>query len=445
MSVRSLDAWLYGDLVAHIRNDSQGRVRLEFTADALHRWGHGSAVVSGLLPLSERAPAPALARAWLLGLLPEGRTRARLAERAGVDPDDPVAFLSIYGRDTAGALILVPTGENPDADTSVPRAVDDDEIGAMLDEAAVQGAADQLTSLGGLETKIVLTATDRGFARPTAQAPSTHILKLSRPTESLAADLIDTENASLDLARRIGVSTVDAHLRTFAGRRTIVVRRYDRAPRPDGTVARIHQEDTAQLLGLDTRDPARKFQYGKALPSLAAIAARLDRMGVDTAELLAQTTFALAVGDTDAHAKNISVVHDADGTHRLAPAYDIAMHTHHTHAERRFAMDVVGERDTARLSSGDLLRESGTWGVPPRRAARVVESTLVGLRDALGAIDRDAHPGVGSLAWETVHGRVDRLLDGLPRAVPSASRPAAPPQDRAPRGTPHGGRFLPRT
>lgn len=57
MSVRTLDAWLYGTLVAHIERDRDDRVRLRFTDDALDRWGHGSAVLSGLLPLSDRAVA----------------------------------------------------------------------------------------------------------------------------------------------------------------------------------------------------------------------------------------------------------------------------------------------------------------------------------------------------------------------------------------------------
>ena len=41
---------------------------------------------------------------------------------------------------------------------------------------------------------------------------------------------------------------------------------------------------------------------------------------------MALTTFNLAIGNTDAHARNASVLHDETGGVRLASAYDVAMH-----------------------------------------------------------------------------------------------------------------------
>lgn len=409
MSVRTLDAWLYGTLVAQVERDRDDRVRLRFTDDALDRWGHGSAVLSGLLPLSDRAPSPAAVSAWLRGLMPEGRARNHLARRAGVAPDDVVGFLAVHGRDTAGALALVPEGASPDRPRVPLRTLDDDEIGALLDEAAEQGTADQPTSIAGLESKIVLTATTDGFALPTPDRPSTHILKVARPGDSRSADLTDTEEASLALARGCGLGDVEAFHRTFAGRRALVVRRYDRVVGPD-TTERVHQEDTAQLLGLDTTDPERKFQYGKRLPSLLEIATRLERLGVPLDDLLALTTFNVAIGNTDAHAKNVSVLHLPDGTHRLAPAYDVAMHTHHAHAETRTAMDVDGVREIDDVTSERLQAEAAAWGVAARLAARVVRETLERLAAALDDVDRAMHPGVDKTAWATVDARVARLL-----------------------------------
>lgn len=408
MSVRTLDAWLYGTLVAHIERDRDDRVRLRFTDDALERWGHGSAVLSGLLPLSDRAPSPAAAGAWLRGLMPEGRARGHLARRAGVAPDDVVGFLAVHGRDTAGALALVPAGASPDRPRIPLHTLDDVEVGALLDEAAEQGTADQPTSIAGLESKIVLTATADGFALPTPDRPSTHILKVARPADSRSADLTDTEEAALALARACGLGDVAAHHRTFAGRRALVVRRYDRVVRPDAT-DRVHQEDAAQLLGLDTTDPERKFQYGKRLPSLREIAARLERLGVPLDGLLALTTFNVAIGNTDAHAKNVSVLHLPDGTHRLAPAYDVAMHTHHPHAETRVAMDVDGAREIEDVTAERLQAEATAWGMPGRLAARVVAETLERLAAALDGLDQGVHPGVGETAWAAVGGRVARL------------------------------------
>lgn len=410
MSVQALDAWLYGTLVAHVERDRDERVRLRFTGDALARWGRGASVLSGLLPLSDAPPASAAASAWLRGLMPEGRARSHLASRAGVAPDDVVGFLAVYGRDTAGAVALVPEGTAPDRPDTPARLLADESIGALLDEAAESGTADQPTSITGLESKIVLTEVPGGFAQPTPRLPSTHILKLARPAGSRSADLTDTEEAALALARACGLGDVEAHHQDFAGRRALVVRRYDRVVAPD-RVDRVHQEDTAQLLGLDTSDPDRKFQYGRRLPSLHEIATRLDRLGVPLRDLLALTTFNLAIGNTDAHAKNVSVLHLADGSHRLAPAYDVSLHTHHAHADARFALDVDGERAMATLGAQHLVAEATAWGVPPRLARRTVHGTLDLLAAALDALDRAAHPGVGEAAWTTVDRRVARLLD----------------------------------
>lgn len=445
MSVDALDAHLYGVHVARVRRLDRDRVSLTFTADATARWGHGSAVLSALLPLAAPSspPPPARARVWLSGLLPEGRARTRLAERAGVDPDDLVGFLAVYGRDTAGAVVLVPAGDDPsDPGLVTPVTMPPEQVGRMLDDAAAHGAADQLTSIGGLEAKVALTETPDGFGLPTPSHPSTHIIKLSRPAGSLSADLVDTECATLDLARRTGLGDVEAHLADFAGRRAIVVRRYDRTVQPHG-VGRVHQEDFAQALGIDTRDPDRKFQHGRRLPSLAAVAAVLETLGVDPTVLLRLTAFNLAVGNTDAHVKNLSLVHHADGGHALAPAYDVAMHTHHDHADRRFAMDLLDRRDMAELNGQDLVEESARWGLTRVRASRAVHDTLERLLTGLAHVDRGDHPGVTDRAWSVVEQRAARLLATTPAARPSPSRRAArPEQPRAPRGTPTGGRFV---
>jgi serine/threonine-protein kinase HipA len=44
----------------------------------------------------------------------------------------------------------------------------------------------------------------------------------------------------------------------------------------------------------------------------------------DVTALLSRTTFNMAVGNADAHAKNFSLLHDADSPAvRLAPLYDV--------------------------------------------------------------------------------------------------------------------------
>jgi len=410
-----LELWLYGTHTGDLTRRRDDRVDLTWTDAAVDRWGDGARTLSHLLPLSpDRPPHPARATAWLDGLMPEGRTRDQMAMEAGVDPEDHLSFFTAYGGDTIGAVELRPPGTTRPAPEE-PRPLDDADVARLLREGVARagghGRSEHLTSsLPGMEPKITLRHDGHGWTRPHGAEPTTHILKVARPSDSPTADLVNTEAASLDLARRVGLTTVDAHVTEFDGERCIVVTRYDRVPGPDGTTHRLHQEDTAQALGINTRDPERKFQHGRALPSLARIARVLRDDGTRPDPLLALTTLNLALGNTDAHAKNISLLRHDDGTVRLAPAYDVSMHLHHAHASRTFAMDVAGTRDMDALTAADLVAEGTTWGLPRRRAQRAVTDTLDALSQALADIDRDAHPGVGRRAWRTVEERTRRLL-----------------------------------
>lgn len=417
----TVTAWLYDTPVATLAPtdarsaDGTHRVTLTWTPEALDRWGRNARVLSHLLPLTapdDPPPHPARVAAWLDGLLPEGRTRDALAIDAGIDPDDTLAFLARYGHDTAGAVLLTAAGHTP-APPAPPEPLDDAAVARLLRAAAARAGGTErhehlTSSLPGMEPKITLLRDHHGWARPHGTSPTTHILKLARPSDSPTADLVNTEAASLDLARRTGLTTVDAHVTEIEGERCIVVTRYDRVPHPTG-IRRVHQEDTAQALGINTRDPERKFQHGRALPSLARIARVLRDDGTRPDPLLALTAFNLAIGNTDAHAKNISLLRHDDGTVRLAPAYDVSMHLHHPHASRTFAMDVAGTRDMDALTAEHLVTEGTTWGLPRRRAHRVVTRTLDDLAGALADVDRDAHPGVGRRAWRTVEDRTATL------------------------------------
>ncbi|MGC5166419.1 HipA domain-containing protein [Luteimicrobium sp. DT211] len=420
-----LDVWLYGTRAATVRPAARGRSGIDVAwADAaLGRWGVGSRVLSQLLPLGTPAGShPARVRVWLEGLLPEGRARDSMAREHRIDPDDTLAFLAVYGRDTAGAVVLVPAGTPDPATTARTEPIGEAGIAAMLRQAASHGSTadrlDSLTSLAGMEPKIALARAADGWARVRDGAASTHILKLSRPPGTATSDLVDTEAAALDLARRVGLTTVEAHVATFEDQRALVVSRFDRTasagtkavPGGPDTVGRVHQEDLAQALGIATTDPDRKFQHGRATPSYADAARVLTDGGSTADALLRLVTFTVVVGNTDAHAKNHAFVRHADGARAsLAPAYDVSMHLHSPASSGRLALAVDGRDDARAVGAGDLVAEGRSWGLAARRAARVVADTLERMVAALEDVDRERHPGVSAAAWAVVDGRARDL------------------------------------
>jgi len=227
--------------------------------------------------------------------------------------------------------------------------------------------------------------------------------------------VIDTEAACLALAKAVGLTTVEAAVQPFGEVRALVVARYDRVRDPDGEVHRLHQEDAAQALGLDTSDLERKFQRGRTLPSLRAVALALQRGGTEPDELLRLCAFNVCVGNTDAHAKNISFLRPATGPALLAPAYDVAMHGHLAGTDR-FAMQVNGKDLVHEVGAQDLLHEARAWGLSTRRAGRLLRDTVEGTLAALVAMDRSTHPGVSDAAWAAVRLSTERLAQEAARA-----------------------------
>lgn len=173
------------------------------------------------------------------------------------------------------------------------------------------------TSLAGVQDKIVLArSSDGGWSRVLDGAPSTHILK---PLNARHPTIIHDEEYGARLARAAGLTTYATWVEEFEGIAAVVIERYDRDPQaPQG---RVHQEDGNQVLGACG---VQKYQRHGDVVTLARLAQAFQRAGGAgmVEALFRQLVVAVAVGNLDMHAKNISVLHPLDGTCRLAPAYD---------------------------------------------------------------------------------------------------------------------------
>ncbi|UJH70403.1 type II toxin-antitoxin system HipA family toxin [Ornithinimicrobium sp. INDO-MA30-4] len=415
MSASELQVWLYGDQVATVapHPDRVDRITWRWTAAALQRWGSQSRIVSNILPITatSRRDTDVRATTFIQGLLPEGEARVHYAVAAGVEPDDIYGFLTHYGQDTAGGLSFV--ANRPTLSTSKDRSLTDGDIAARLKQVTSRaaGATLQSTSLAGMVPKIGLNRIGAEWLAPGPGNLSTWILKVGHPEGSPAADVIDTEALCLDLARALGLTTVEAQVHRFEDMRAIAVSRYDRVVH-DGIVTGLHQEDLAQAIGLSTLDPARKFQRGARMPSWSHAASVLKTSGSGVAPLAKLVAFSYLVGNTDHHAKNTSFLRPPTGSVRLAPAYDIAAHLHHE-GSHLSALDLAGERSFDRLTTSHVTDEISSWGVPASDAAALVANVAQSLGRALADIDRAHHPGVPLAAWDMLMERSGSALSSL--------------------------------
>jgi serine/threonine-protein kinase HipA len=381
-----LAAWLHGTPIATLIRAAEYRITLEWRSEGIERWGRGSRVLSVGLPLgSPVGPRDMRALDYFENILPEGQALATMASLAGVRPADTYGVLAAFGRDCAGAIMLLPEDERPDAgrDSGYRLATSADlrKLIGSLDVSPLAAAPERgfRPSLAGFQRKaLVARADDGSWQLPVGDAPSTWILKPDGP-HAMAAN----EETCLRLAAACGLDVPETELLDLGGLSVLAVKRYDRRPAPNGPV-RVHQEDGCQAT---SKPPALKYeeQGGPGLKDLAAV---LRDFGDprDVTDLLRRTTFNMAVGNADAHAKNFSILHETDTSAvKLAPLYDvlstIALNLVDSageplRADTRLGQRVGGQTDIRQVAAADVVEEAVTWGIRRRAAATVVSDTI---------------------------------------------------------------------
>ena len=337
-----------GDLAARVVQDGTGDLALTYERSWQDR--PDAVPVSLSAPLSRLEHDDASVRPFMEGLLPDSASVLdRWARQFQVSPRNPFALLAHMGEDCAGAVQFVRpdrlealSGEG-EADVEW---LSEDEMADRLRRLVEHHGTGRLPgdrghfSLAGAQPKMALyfdgerrDAPSPGsrhpdrthpsrtpWGIPSGRTPTTHILK--PPTQPDLAGFALHEHFCLRLASALDLQAAESSLQRFGDQEALVVTRYDRVSTTDGRIVRIHQEDACQALGVS---PLRKYE-NEGGPGPADIVALLLRESSDPATDVAAFLDALAlnwaIGGTDAHAKNFSVL-ITPGAVRLAPLYDL--------------------------------------------------------------------------------------------------------------------------
>lgn len=246
-------------------------------------------------------------------LLPEGRMRTYLAQRAGIDSKREFFLLWALGRDLPGAITI--------------RASDGDDWPQQADEEGPERRDhhDQALrfSLAGVQLKFsVLGEMRSGLGIPAKGIGGAWIIKLP----SLEFEGVpENEYSMMTLARLLGMDVpaldlvdLDAidNLPEGFGRlkgQALVIERFDRLSNGRGE----HIEDFAQVFGVY---PEAKYNKG----STRSIARVIGAEGTlnDIREFVRRLTFNTLIGNGDMHLKNWSLIYPDQRRAALAPAYD---------------------------------------------------------------------------------------------------------------------------
>ena len=253
---------------------------------------------------------------FLENLLPESGA-AKYAMMQAVGAKSQESFDLLENVDSAGALVFSRNDEMPTIASVPPAEATDDEIATRI--AAVKRTPDSWFvrnkgarfSLAGAQGKFSLSRVGDEWLWPNGAVPSTHILK---PAGIYDAD--EVEHATMMLSKMIGIETPESDIQEFNGQQTYIVERFDRRLE-EGRIVRLRQEDFLQALGLPTQD-----KYDPSADDCLDLLQRIDASGSLSYRWLERLAFNTSSANSDAHAKNYSLILDPASGIRLSPQYD---------------------------------------------------------------------------------------------------------------------------
>ncbi len=348
----TLHVWYEDRLVGFLWRNVTNQVGFQYCDEWLT--GSNGFAISISLPLSSDPyqPEDALAHRFFANLLPEGRVREHIVRDLKI-PDSDFDLLRAIGGECAGALSILTDDREPAVETAYREFTATTFQDLILRKGQIYAGphtgvtAHQFPrlSLAGAQEKCPVLLRKGQFFLPQGEAPSSHILKFAI-TDYRHVPAYET--VLTDLARRIGLHTATVefhylHVNEYA-HDYLVIERYDREVTADGEVRRLHQEDFCQALGVGRE---RKYETGGGIGFTECF--RLLREvssepALDAEQLLRWQIFNYLAGNSDGHAKNLSLLCQRDNTIRLAPFYDLVCTRAIERIDPKLALAVGGEQ-----------------------------------------------------------------------------------------------------
>jgi serine/threonine-protein kinase HipA len=311
---------------------------------------------------------------WAANLLPESEQLRTLGQLLGMARTDVIGLLSAIGGDTAGALSI----SQPGRTSSVQwRPVDkpgqlERMIGDLPNKPFLVGEEGVSMSLAGAQSKLAVAVDEDGrICIPMNGSPSTHILK---PDSPRLPGGVQNEAFCLTLARRMKILAPSLTTGRAGERTYLLVKRFDRAD-VGGRWRRLHQEDYCQALG---KPPFAKYelnQTGTRGPTVKDMfdVTRQHLAPTDIVRLLDMVVINILACNSDAHAKNYSIMIRAGGA-SLAPMYDVMCGEVWENVTKNLAQKIAGECRGDHLERRHWQRFARECGLNPRQVIDRVDA-----------------------------------------------------------------------
>ena len=425
-----LNVFLNSRFVGPLNRAASGAIDFQYDPEWLS-WRH-TMPVSLSLPLREDRYIGAPVTAVFDNLLPDNATiRRKIAARMGAGGTDAFSLLAVLGRDCVGALQFLPDGDEPSAAGVIEsRIVADSEIADLIANLAtnplgVDRDDEFRISIAGAQEKTALLHHRGRWRKPVGTTPTTHILKPQIGQLPNGVDLsnsVENEYFCLSLLKALGLPSADVEMAAFAGRRVLIVERFDRLFTADKRLLRVPQEDCCQALSVPWTSKYES-EGGPGVQQILRLLAGSDEANTDRRHFFKALIAFWLLGATDGHAKNFSVFIVPGGGFRMTPLYDVvsaqpsldARQIRHNQMKlamavgknrhyainsitgrhfvqsaqagglgREVALQIIGEI----LSDGPAAMEATLAGLPADFPRHVADSIARGFRSRLDLLDQ---------------------------------------------------------
>jgi len=383
----ALNVWFENRLVGHLWRNPAGVIGFRYEPKWIHSGGFA---ISLTLPLAiqDFSCDASVAHRFFANLLPEGGVREHIVRDLKISNTD-FDLLRAIGGECAGALSILCVERNPSTDRSYHPLPGKELTQLIARRGQIYGAWPRdkrpRLSLAGAQDKCPVLIRDGHYFLPEGEAPSSHILKFELTDYR---HLPAYETFTTLLARQIGLPVVNIKLHSLDKRFYAQIERYDRvwdAGSDTGSeVQRLHQEDFCQALGYGFE---KKYQDSGG-PSFADCYQLLQDAStdpaIDTQNLLRWQIFNVLAGNSDGHAKNLSLLYLPTGEIRLSPFYDLVCTRAIERIDYHLAFDVGGQRDPGLISTKHWESLASQCDVSSRFLLGLLQETATSLLEQIG-------------------------------------------------------------
>jgi serine/threonine-protein kinase HipA len=401
MTTHSLAAWMGQQNVGALRyHDDTGLFSFEYQAD----WVENpvSFPISPALPF--RRPAKQTdelhsvnVRRFFENLLPEGKALEDAAAAHAVSKSNLFGLLQWLGKETTGALSLLPEEKTPAQVTDSKREVSFAELSERIHDRvnrpfnvwdgrvrmSIAGHQDKLAVYVDDEDQIFLVE---------GRLASTHILK-PEPMNPNLTNLVANEHFCMRLAGLLGIPAAMVKILRVP-EPVLMVQRFDRVKYPQ-QVDRLHAVDTCQVLNLGVnhkyernfgsgRD-VKNIRDGVSFEKLFSVASISQTGAATRMSLLRWALLQYLIGNSDAHGKNLSFLVEPGGL-RLAPAYDLVAVCIYPDFEHDLAMAIGDEFNVSKVRAFDWADFAERCNIERRLLVREMNRMIKVVRKQLPSL-----------------------------------------------------------